>query len=287
MKTELTKIATKHKVSYDWSGGKGLTALIIGAARLATDYPHLAPFVEPVIPHNTPQGLGANPTQAQVRVATDENNLAKRDWAVVCGFRRGASELIRNALDSEYYDDLDHVQYGYDDVLPRDFIEHLKDEHCPLDEQAVKDARKHYFRGWERSKSPRPEGIKKFAKRLDEEQTALGRDGIAISDADKKAHYLVEVFQSGVFPAVTVDPTMLMALSSIASEQASPTQKTLERTLFFLDYVASHPDAVLTYKASNMVLHVHSDASYLSEPKAKSRAGGHFFHGRQHKTATE
>ena len=204
LKTELTKIATKHKVSYDWSGGKGLTALIIGAARLATDYPHLAPFVEPVIPHNTPQGLGANPTQAQVRVATDENNLAKRDWAVVCGFRRGASELIRNALDSEYYDDLDHVQYGYDDVLPRDFIEHLEDEHCPLDEQAVKDARKHYFRGWERSKSPRPEGIKKFAKRLDEEQTALGRDGIAISDADKKAHYLVEVFQSGVFPAVTI-----------------------------------------------------------------------------------
>ena len=29
--TELTKIAKKHKVSYDWSGGKGLIALIIGA----------------------------------------------------------------------------------------------------------------------------------------------------------------------------------------------------------------------------------------------------------------
>ena len=72
LKTELTKIATKHKVSYDWSGGKGLVALIIGAARLAADYPHLAPFVEPVAPHNTPQGLGANPTQAQVCVALDK-----------------------------------------------------------------------------------------------------------------------------------------------------------------------------------------------------------------------
>jgi hypothetical protein len=29
--------------------------------------------------------------------------------------------------------------------------------------------------------------------------------------------------------------------------------------------------------ASDMVLAVHSDASYLSEPKARSRAGGHFF----------
>ncbi len=28
---------------------------------------------------------------------------------------------------------------------------------------------------------------------------------------------------------------------------------------------------------SDMVLVVHSDASYLSEPKARSRAGGHFF----------
>ena len=51
----------------------------------------------------------------------------------------------------------------------------------------------------------------------------------------------------------------------------------MEKTLFFLDYVASHPDAILTYKASDMVLHVHSDASYLTEPRARSRAGGHFY----------
>jgi hypothetical protein len=35
-------------------------------------------------------------------------------------------------------------------------------------------------------------------------------------------------------------------------------------------------EAVLTYNASEMILAVHSDASYLSEPKARSRAGGHF-----------
>jgi hypothetical protein len=45
----------------------------------------------------------------------------------------------------------------------------------------------------------------------------------------------------------------------------------------FLDYAAAHQDAVLTYKRSNIVLVVHSDASYLREPKAQSRAGGHFF----------
>ena len=34
---------------------------------------------------------------------------------------------------------------------------------------------------------------------------------------------------------------------------------------------------MLTYHTSDMVLAVHSDASYLSESKARSRAGGHFF----------
>ena len=36
-------------------------------------------------------------------------------------------------------------------------------------------------------------------------------------------------------------------------------------------------EEILTFNASDMKLAVHSDASYLSEPKARSRAGGHFF----------
>jgi hypothetical protein len=41
--------------------------------------------------------------------------------------------------------------------------------------------------------------------------------------------------------------------------------------------MASQDKAILTYKASNMVLAVHSNASYLSKPKTCSRAGGHMF----------
>ena len=70
---------------------------------------------------------------------------------------------------------------------------------------------------------------------------------------------------------------MLIPLSAVALRQANPTANTMEKTLKFLDYVATHPDAILTFNASDMVLHVHSDASYLTEPKARSRAGGHFF----------
>ena len=39
----------------------------------------------------------------------------------------------------------------------------------------------------------------------------------------------------------------------------------------------THPDAVFSYKSSDMVIHVHSDDSYLSEPKSQSRVGGHYF----------
>ncbi len=70
---------------------------------------------------------------------------------------------------------------------------------------------------------------------------------------------------------------MLPALGSLATQQANPTQNTKKLIHQLLDYAATHPDAIITYRASDMVLAGHSDASYLSETKARSRAGGHFF----------
>ena len=51
----------------------------------------------------------------------------------------------------------------------------------------------------------------------------------------------------------------------------------MRETLQLLNYLATQEDIVLSYHASDMVLAVHSNASYLSKPKACSRAGGHFF----------
>jgi hypothetical protein len=41
----------------------------------------------------------------------------------------------------------------------------------------------------------------------------------------------------------------------------------------------THPDVVIQYRASDMILNVHSDAFYLSTPKACSQASGYFFLG--------
>jgi hypothetical protein len=51
----------------------------------------------------------------------------------------------------------------------------------------------------------------------------------------------------------------------------------MRQTLHLLNYLAMQEDAILPYHASNMVLAVHSNASYLSKPKVWSWVGGHFF----------
>jgi hypothetical protein len=70
---------------------------------------------------------------------------------------------------------------------------------------------------------------------------------------------------------------MLVSLNAIATQQASPTQRTMERVKQLLDYCASQEEAVITYHSSDMILAIHSDAGYVNEAKARSRAGGHFF----------
>jgi hypothetical protein len=80
-----------------------------------------------------------------------------------------------------------------------------------------------------------------------------------------------------LYYSLAVDPTMLVALGTIAATQSNATAKTATTVVQLLNYAATHPDATIRYKASDMILYDHSDASYLSEPKARSRAGGHFF----------
>ncbi len=74
-----------------------------------------------------------------------------------------------------------------------------------------------------------------------------------------------------------VDPTMLIALSAIASAQAKPTEDTMTCCRQFLDYTATHQGTTITYRKIDVVIVVHSDASYLSEPKARSHVGKYFF----------
>jgi hypothetical protein len=70
-----------------------------------------------------------------------------------------------------------------------------------------------------------------------------------------------------------------MPLNDIATEQTKAKEQTQAATNQMLDYLATHPDATIRYHATDMVLHIHSDASYLSVSNARSCLGGLFFLG--------
>jgi hypothetical protein len=61
-----------------------------------------------------------------------------------------------------------------------------------------------------------------------------------------------------------------MALSSIAIEQSKGTTNTMQKAKQLLDYLATYPDATICFWASNMIMNIHSDASYLSKSNAQS-----------------
>jgi hypothetical protein len=88
-----------------------------------------------------------------------------------------------------------------------------------------------------------------------------------------------KIVGSSLYYAWAVDPTILMALSEIASQQAALTENKMKHVNQFLDLMWTHSDVIIQYHAADMILNVHSDASYLSAPKASSLAGGYFFLG--------
>ena len=89
--------------------------------------------------------------------------------------------------------------------------------------------------------------------------------------------YVQQVVGMLLYYELTIDLTILVALGSIAAQQNKSTNQTMYEITWLLNYCAVNPNATILYKASDMVLWVSSDASYLSEMQAKSRAGGLLF----------
>ena len=97
----------------------------------------------------------------------------------------------------------------------------------------------------------------------------------ALDAADKLR--ILEVLGTLLFYARAVDSTLLTAIGELATEQSQSTQTTMDKLLQLLNYCASHPDATIRFQASDMLLAVESDASYLSVAKGRSRAAGYFY----------
>ena len=93
----------------------------------------------------------------------------------------------------------------------------------------------------------------------------------------KETKYIQGVVGSLLYYARAIESPMFPALNEIATTQAQPTEHTKQQVKMLLDYIASHKDAKIRFYASDMILHVETDAAYLVLPNAKSRIAGYYF----------
>ena len=111
-----------------------------------------------------------------------------------------------------------------------------------------------------------------------EAQAPLPPDGSPKLD-EKGIKRIQQIVGSILYYSRAVDMTVLAALSTIAIEQMKATKRMMDRCIQLLDYLASNQDAKVRFHASDMVMNIHSNASYLSESGSQSQACGHFFMG--------
>jgi hypothetical protein len=97
--------------------------------------------------------------------------------------------------------------------------------------------------------------------------------------SDKYVNKLQQLTGTLLYYARAVDPTLIMPINVLASEQSNATEVTADKVIKLLNYCNTHPETKIRYHASDMILHIYSDASYHSENEAKSRAGGFFYMG--------
>jgi hypothetical protein len=103
----------------------------------------------------------------------------------------------------------------------------------------------------------------------------------------KDVNKLQQLTGTLLYYARAVDPNLIMPINVLASEQSKATSDASDKVIKLLNYCNTHPETKIRYHASEMILYIHSDASYLSEREAKSRSGGFFYMGNIADTANK
>jgi hypothetical protein len=82
--------------------------------------------------------------------------------------------------------------------------------------------------------------------------------------SNKDIHKLQQLTGTLLYYAMAVDQTLIMTINVLESEQSKATEVTADKVIKLLNYCNTHPEIKIRYHASDMILHIYSDASYLS-----------------------
>jgi hypothetical protein len=95
----------------------------------------------------------------------EEWDLIQTLWFIQKGFRRGIVDNLHDALNKQYYSQLNHQLMAYQNVTPFQILEHLNNRWCPLDIKAKKALKDAYYTKWDGNKH-----LTAFGKRLNDNQ---------------------------------------------------------------------------------------------------------------------
>jgi hypothetical protein len=85
-------------------------------------------------------------------------------------------------------------------------------------------------------------------------------DTISPALSDKDVNKLQQLTGTLLHYARSFDPTLIMPINVLASEQANTTGVTADKVIKLLSYCNTHPETKIRYHASDMILHIQSDA---------------------------
>jgi hypothetical protein len=94
--------------------------------------------------------------------------------------------------------------------------------------------------------------------------------------SDRNVNKLQQLTSKLLYYDRALDPAIIMPINVLASSQSIAITVTADKVIKLLILQHSSRNKK-RYHASDMILHIHSDASYLSENEAKRRAGGFFY----------
>jgi hypothetical protein len=79
--------------------------------------------------------------------------------------------------------------------------------------------------------------------------------------SDKQCTTIQKITGSVLYYSHAVEPTVIMPLNDIETEQKTAAKKTKIAADHLLDYLDTHPDAKIRFHTSDMILHINYDAS--------------------------
>ena len=86
-----------------------------------------------------------------------------------------------------------------------------------------------------------------------------------------------EIVGTLLFYSCRVDPILTCALNFTATKIQHGTQAVVEAIRQLLNYVAKHLNTIMHYAASDMILYIYSNTSFLFKQNSKSHVGSHYY----------